>query len=166
MPNSSSRIRRSRPSRPTPCSSARTAIGSRACWIRPSRRPAASSTSAAEAASAASCWPPAPARSCWDVSPPALELAAVNMALAKLDDGRVTLCESDVLSHVAGQADVIIANPPYVIGPDDPAASRLYRDGGGELGITLATRIVLEALDRLARAGGRLVLYTGVPIVD
>jgi len=101
-----------------------------------------------------------------DVSPPALELAAVNMALAKLDDGRVTLCESDVLSHVAGQADVIIANPPYVIGPDDPAASRLYRDGGGELGITLATRIVLEALDRLARAGGRLLLYTGVPIID
>jgi len=101
-----------------------------------------------------------------DVSRRALDFAAVNVALAKLDGTDVTLCESDVLSNVAGDADLIIANPPYVIGPDDPAAGRLYRDGGGELGIGLATRIAREALERLARSGGRLVLYTGVPVVD
>lgn len=100
-----------------------------------------------------------------DVSRRALELAAVNVALAGLDDRQVTLTESDLLSGVEGAADLIIANPPYVIGPDEPAAARLYRDGGGELGITLAVRIVGEALERLGRSGGRLVLYTGVPIV-
>jgi methylase of polypeptide subunit release factors len=100
-----------------------------------------------------------------DVSRRALELAAVNVALAELAPGQVTLAESDLLAGIGGEADLIIANPPYVIGPDDPAAARLYRDGGGELGIALAVRIVGQALDRLARSGGRLLLYTGVPIL-
>jgi methylase of polypeptide subunit release factors len=101
-----------------------------------------------------------------DVSPRALDFAAVNVALAQLDGSRVTLCESDVLSGVGGDVDLIVANPPYVIGPDDPGAARLYRDGGGELGIGLALRIAVQSLDRLAPSGGRLVLYTGVPIVE
>jgi hypothetical protein len=40
---------------------------------------------------------------------------------------------------------------------------RLYRHGG-ELGIALALRIVAQSLPRL-RPAGRLLLYTGTPIV-
>jgi methylase of polypeptide subunit release factors len=101
-----------------------------------------------------------------DVSPHALELAAVNVALAGLDGARVRLVLSDGIDAVDGDADLVVANPPYVVGPDDIGAARLYRDGGGEFGIDIALRIAGEALPRLARTGGRLVLYTGVPIVD
>jgi release factor glutamine methyltransferase len=70
---------------------------------------------------------------------------------------------------VEGNFDVIVANPPYLAGPD-PASGhegRLYRDGGGPLGIDLSVRIVTEALARLAAGdGGKLVLYTGAPVVD
>ena len=43
--------------------------------------------------------------------------------------------------------------------------SRTYRDGGGDLGTRLAVDWVREAADRLA-PGGRIVLYTGAPVVD
>jgi len=105
-----------------------------------------------------------------DISPRALDFAAVNRAIAARAGGcaedRVALCQSDVLASVGGDLDAVIANPPYLIGPDGERG-RLYRDGGGELGTGLASRIVTESLARLARGrGGQLVLYTGVPIVD
>jgi len=104
-----------------------------------------------------------------DISPPALELAAINRALAGRDQATVTLQHSDVLANVEGDFDVIVSNPPYLAGPD-PASSqetRLYRDGGGSLGIDVSVRIVTESLARLgAGHGGQLVLYTGAPIVD
>ena len=104
-----------------------------------------------------------------DISEPALELAAINRALAGRDRATVGLQQSDVLASVEGDFDVIVSNPPYLVGPD-PASSqqtRLYRDGGGSLGIDLSVRIVTESLARLGAAdGGELVLYTGAPIVD
>lgn len=93
-----------------------------------------------------------------DVSPRALRFAAVNAALAGVD---AELCESDVLGAVQGPFDLVVANPPYLV--DGPR--RLYRDGGGALGIDLSVRIAREALERLA-PGGRLVLYTASPVVD
>jgi SAM-dependent methyltransferase len=96
-----------------------------------------------------------------DVSPRALELAAVNVALAGASETRVSLVRSDVLAQIDGPIDVVIANPPYIA----DARRRLYRDGGGVLGIDLAVRIADESLRRLG-SGGRLVLYTGTPIVD
>ena len=42
---------------------------------------------------------------------------------------------------------------------------RLYRHGGGEFGFDLSLRIVEAGIDRL-RPGGRLVLYTGTPVID
>jgi hypothetical protein len=54
-----------------------------------------------------------------------------------------------------------MANPPYLVDDD----RRLYRHGGGELGISLALRIAEEGLPRL-RPGGRLILYTGTPILN
>jgi release factor glutamine methyltransferase len=96
-----------------------------------------------------------------DVNPSALRLAAVNVALAQRDGGAVSLATSDVLKQIDGGFDALVANPPYLV--DDPG--RVYRDGGGGLGIDLSVRIVTEGLERLGR-GGQLVLYTGSPIVD
>lgn len=93
-----------------------------------------------------------------DINPSALQFAEANAALAGVTSARTAL--SDVMTGVDGAPDVAIANPPYLVDDDE----RLYRHGGGALGIALAGRIVSEALDRLT-PGGRLVLYTGTPIV-
>lgn len=94
-----------------------------------------------------------------DINPRALRLAAVNAALAGAA-ARCELVESDVLAGVTGAFDLVIANPPYLA----DASARAYRDGGGELGTGLAMRIAAQSLERLARRG-RLVLYSGAPIV-
>ncbi|HEX2656821.1 MAG TPA: class I SAM-dependent methyltransferase [Polyangia bacterium] len=102
-----------------------------------------------------------------DVSARALDFAAVNRALASspLRPDRVSLCRSDVLAEVTGDFDVIVSNPPYLVGPEMTDGGRLYRDGGGPLGLDLAIRIASQALERLV-PGGRLILYTGVPIIE
>lgn len=99
-----------------------------------------------------------------DVNPQALRFAQVNAALAGFSPTQgpaLSIIQSDVLRGVQGDIDVVVANPPYIVDDDH----RLYRDGGGELGLELAIRIAEEALDRLV-SGGRLALYTGTPIVD
>lgn len=93
-----------------------------------------------------------------DINRKALAFSAANAMLNDLPGAKAVF--SDVLAGIEGEADVIMANPPYLI--DD--ARRLYRHGGGELGISLALRIAEEGLSRL-RAGGRLILYTGTPIL-
>lgn len=93
-----------------------------------------------------------------DVNDRALWFARVNAALAGVSP---QIVHSDVLDDVAGEIDLVIANPPYL----RDGAGRLYRDGGGELGEGLGVRIVRDALQRLA-PGGSLILYTGTPIVD
>jgi methylase of polypeptide subunit release factors len=93
-----------------------------------------------------------------DISQTALEYSAVNAAI----NGTVAdTVLSDVLDKIDGEVDVIIANPPYLLDEEQ----RLYRHGGGDYGLGVATRIVEEALVKL-RPGGRLVLYTGTPIAD
>jgi methylase of polypeptide subunit release factors len=69
--------------------------------------------------------------------------------------------KSDVLRGVPGSFDLVIANPPYLNDPTE----RAYRHGGGSHGLDLSLRIVREAVERLD-AGGTLLLYTGVAIVD
>jgi len=59
-----------------------------------------------------------------------------------------------------GVWDLIAANPPYMEG----RSGRLYRDGGGQFGAEVALDWAGEALSRLA-PGGRLLLYTGAPVV-
>jgi methylase of polypeptide subunit release factors len=93
-----------------------------------------------------------------DVNPKALEFSAVNAALNDVASAQSVL--SDVFEAIEGDADLIIANPPYLVDEE----RRLYRDGGGALGITLALRIVEQGLTRI-RPGGRLILYTGMPII-
>ncbi|AZF16599.1 class I SAM-dependent methyltransferase [Pseudomonas sp. R3-18-08] len=93
-----------------------------------------------------------------DINPRALRLTAVNAELAGL--ANVSVYQSDVLTSVDGEFDLIVANPPYM--NDD--RQRAYRHGGGALGEQLSVRIVSESLPRLA-IGGSLVLYTGVAMV-
>ena len=93
-----------------------------------------------------------------DINHKALAFSLVNAALNGLPSTKAV--DSDVLGGIDGDADIIIANPPYLVDDD----RRLYRHGGGELGIDLAVRIAEESLPRI-RPGGRLVLYTGTPIV-
>lgn len=93
-----------------------------------------------------------------DINPLALRYAAINAASAGV---AVALAPGDALSQVAGNFDVVLSNPPYL--EDDEA--RAYRHGGGDLGRALSVRIGAQALQRLL-PGGRLILYTGVAIVN
>ncbi|MBD8097359.1 class I SAM-dependent methyltransferase [Pseudomonas fluorescens] len=93
-----------------------------------------------------------------DINPRALRLTAVNAELAGLTN--VSVYQSDVLTSVEGEFDLIVANPPYM--NDD--RQRAYRHGGGALGEHLSVRIAGESLARLA-VGGSLLLYTGVAMV-
>ena len=100
----------------------------------------------------------APVLVCSDINPLALDYCAINARVANV---AVTLAAGDALSAAEGEFDLIISNPPYM----DDALGRSYRHGGAGLGRALSVRIVAEALPRLA-VGGRLLLYTGVAIVE
>jgi methylase of polypeptide subunit release factors len=94
-----------------------------------------------------------------DINNDALNLARVNMSAADTHD--IVLVNSNLLNNVAGNFDLIITNPPYLI--DEP--ERAYRHGGGQLGADLSLAIVDAAIERLD-PGGTLLLYTGVAIVN
>lgn len=90
-----------------------------------------------------------------DINPSALRLTNVNAELAGVRNLKVV--QSDLLSAVEGEFDLLLANPPYLVDPHE----RTYRHGGGPLGAGLSLRILNEALDRMA-PDGCLLLYTGV----
>lgn len=94
-----------------------------------------------------------------DINLRALQFAAANAALAGVD--AVDFAQGDLYAAVEGDFALVVANPPYL----NDAAQRTYRHGGGRWGEGLSVRIVREGLDRLA-PGGRLVLYTGVAIIE
>ncbi len=93
-----------------------------------------------------------------DINPAAVALARVNAAHQRRP---ALIVESDLFAALDGDFDLIVANPPYMA----DAGKRAYRDGGGDIGIELAARIVGEALARLA-PGGALFVYSGAPVVD
>lgn len=94
-----------------------------------------------------------------DINPKALTLTAVNADLAGAH--RVRPVRSDVFNQVEGNFDLIVAHPPYLIDP----CGRPLRHGGGAHGEQRSFDIVRAAIERLA-PGGRLLLYTGVAMVD
>ncbi|MFN3946196.1 MAG: methyltransferase [Allosphingosinicella sp.] len=93
-----------------------------------------------------------------DVNPEALRLARVNAAFAGV---AAELLEGPGLDPVAGEIDLVIANPPYLV----DAEARAYRDGGGMHGARLSLDWALDAARRL-RPGGHMILYTGVAMLD
>jgi methylase of polypeptide subunit release factors len=93
-----------------------------------------------------------------DINHRALAYAEVNGAL---NNTCVETRHSDVLADLDAEGDFIISNPPYLV----DGRARAYRHGGGDWGCALGARILEEALGRLT-PGGRLLLYTGAPIVD
>jgi len=93
-----------------------------------------------------------------DINDAALQLTRVNAVVAGVS---IQARNSDLLAHVEGNFDLIVANPPYMV----DRAERAYRDGGGPLGAALSLAIVDAALERL-NPGGTLLLYTGSTIVD
>jgi methylase of polypeptide subunit release factors len=94
-----------------------------------------------------------------DINEAALALAGVNAELNGA--ANVIPCRSSLLDGVDGRFDVVMSNPPYILDADELP----YRHGGGEHGAELSIQIVKAGLARL-HAGGSLLLYTGVAIVD
>ena len=94
-----------------------------------------------------------------DINPAALRLSKINAALAGTVN--VEVRQANLLDGIAGDFDLIVANPPYLL----DTAKRLYRHGGGSRGEGLSLAIVDTALARLA-PGGALLLYTGAAVVD
>lgn len=93
-----------------------------------------------------------------DVNPKALRLLAVNAAHS---GAAVRGVLGNGLHAVDGGFDLIIANPPYIAG----SGGRTYRDGGGDRGAALGLDWARQSIPRL-NPGGRLVMYTGSPIVE
>jgi methylase of polypeptide subunit release factors len=93
-----------------------------------------------------------------DINAGALKIASVNARHSGLE---VELVEGDSIADVSGLVDLAIANPPYIMDDDD----RAYRDGGGMHGAQMSLDWALAAAQRL-EPGGRMLLYTGVAIVE
>ncbi len=95
-----------------------------------------------------------------DLNPKALLYSQINISFAGLN--HIHPVQSNLFSNLEGNFDLIFANPPYLIDPDQ----RQYRHGGNKLdGGDLSFRIIKEGLQRL-NSGGRLFLYTGVTVTE
>ena len=92
---------------------------------------------------------------CVEMNSRANEYARANAAAAGVE---VEFVQSD---RLPSRADVVIANPPYMM----DARSRTYRDGGQLLGGAVALDWVRQGLSNVAR-GGQILLYTGAAYVD
>jgi methylase of polypeptide subunit release factors len=93
-----------------------------------------------------------------DANPEALRLAAVNAHHAGVPVELVQGCGTE---DIPDGVDIVLANPPYMMDEE----GRTYRDGGDMHGARISLDWTLAAAARLA-PGGRVLLYTGVAIVD
>ncbi|HEX8384519.1 MAG TPA: methyltransferase [Sphingomonas sp.] len=93
-----------------------------------------------------------------DINPKALRLAGINAEFAGLDHREV---EATSPADVEGPFDLIVTHPPFMM----DEAGRKYRDGGDLYGAKLSLDWVLEGVE-LLRESGKLILHTGVSIVD
>ena len=92
-----------------------------------------------------------------DVNRKALGLARINAGHAGIAP---ELIKTSGLDGVEDRFDLIVANPPYILDPDQLT----YRDGGGLHGGEVSVQWARAALPRLTDRG-RFVLYTGVAII-
>ncbi len=100
-----------------------------------------------------------------DISQDALQLAAENARLTKLQD-RVQLLQSDLFAEVSGTFDLIVSNPPYIASGEIETLSaevqqepKLALDGGAD-GLDIIKRIASVATDYL-NPHGTLALEIG-----
>lgn len=93
-----------------------------------------------------------------DINPAALRLAAGNAAHAGVD---ATTVLAETPADVAGPFELVVTHPPFMI--DEGA--RAYRDGGDMHGARLSLDWAVAGA-RLLAPGGRLILHTGVAVVD
>jgi methylase of polypeptide subunit release factors len=91
-----------------------------------------------------------------DINTHGLRLAGLNAAHAGIP---VCTDRGDGLEGLDGPFDLIVANPPFIA--ED---GRTYADGGHR-GTELSLRWATDALTRLS-PDGRLLMYTGAPIVQ
>lgn len=94
-----------------------------------------------------------------DINQDALIYAQANAVLNF--NSQVEFFHADILREVPKGADLLIANPPFIM----DSKNRKYRNGGGEYGAELALRIVGESLSYL-QPQGCLALYTGVCVIE
>ncbi|ENX29308.1 MULTISPECIES: methyltransferase [Acinetobacter] len=95
-----------------------------------------------------------------DLNPKALLYSQINISFAGLN--YIHPVQSNLFSNLDGKFELIFANPPYLIDPEQ----RQYRHGGHALdGCELSFRIIKEGLQRL-NFGGHLFLYTGVTVTE
>lgn len=90
-----------------------------------------------------------------DVNPAALRLASINAQVAGVE---VAAVQSN---RITASADLILANPPYMI----DGQHRSYRDGGDLLGGAVALDWVGQALEAL-NPGDVLLMYTGAAVTE
>lgn len=93
-----------------------------------------------------------------DINQKALFLASINAEAAGIPHRTV---EVQRPAAVEGSFDLIVTHPPFMIDPE----ARAYRDGGDLFGVRLSLDWALEAIEKLT-PGGKLILHTGVSIVD
>lgn len=93
-----------------------------------------------------------------DINPKALFCSQINAESAGLP--QVYTVNSNLLSDLKGNFDLIVANPPYLMDSEQ----RHYRHGGDALdGAGLSFSILEEGIKRL-NPNGHLFLYTGIAI--
>jgi len=102
-----------------------------------------------------------------DISREALDVARGNAERHGVAN-RVVLRQTDLLDGVRGPLDAIVANPPYVLDRAAAALQPEVRDHepavalfGGADGLSLVTRLVADAPERL-RSGGYLIFEFGL----
>lgn len=89
-----------------------------------------------------------------DISPHALALARLTQRLNGVAD-RITWLEASWLEALRGQRfDLVVANPPYVVSPDDAFVFRDGQDGGDEV----SRHVVRESASALTEGGFAVVM--------
>ena len=88
-----------------------------------------------------------------DINPLALRFAAINAEAAGVP------IETVHSSEMPPGADLVIANPPYIM----DEAQRTYRHGGALFGGEIALDWARQAIERMAH-GGTMLLYTGAAV--
>ena len=89
-----------------------------------------------------------------DINPAAVRCARVNVLLNRLED-RVDVLEGDLFAPVAGKRfDVVLFNPPFLLGAPRDAADRAWRS------TDVAERFAAQLRDHLTPSGFALVLLS------